>query len=142
VSWIEPEANGAIITSYTVYFRSVDPTIYFTLPQFCDGSNPAIMQATECIIPADEFVKAPFDLPWGASIYAKVMATNFMGASVGSNPGNGAVITSTPDAPFNLVENYAYRTKSILSFSWTEGLANGGAIIIDYRINIAVLGEP
>jgi len=70
------------------------------------------------------------------------MATNLSGVSVGSNPGNGAVITSTPDAPLNLVENYAYRTKSILSFSWTEGLANGGAVIIDYRINIAVQGEP
>jgi hypothetical protein len=61
-----------------------------------------------------------------------------MGASVGSNPGNGAVTYTAPDAPFDLVENYEYRTKSILSFSWTEGLLNGGAPIIDYQINIAV----
>jgi hypothetical protein len=63
-----------------------------------------------------------------------------MGNSVGSNPGNGAVTATTPDAPINLVENYEYRTKSILSFSWTEGIFNGGVSIIDYRINIAEQG--
>jgi hypothetical protein len=44
-------------------------------------------------------------LPWGSSIFAKVIAVNLYGDSLISLEGNGAIITTNPDAPINLLEN-------------------------------------
>jgi hypothetical protein len=76
-------------------------------------------------------------LPWGSSIYAKVIAINFYGDSLESLEANGAIITTTPDAPINLVEDYSLRTKSTLGIVWEKASFIGGAVIEDYRISIA-----
>jgi hypothetical protein len=96
--------------------------------------------AVTCTIPVTIFRTSPYDLAWGSSIYAKVIATNLYGDSTESTEGNGAIITTTPDAPINLVENTAQRTKSTLGLTWSEGAFNGGATIIDYRISMAESG--
>jgi hypothetical protein len=63
---------------------------------------------TTCTIPVTVFRSSPYDLPWGSSIWAKFVATNIYGDSPDFSPeGNGAVITTTPDAPINLIEVYA-----------------------------------
>jgi hypothetical protein len=36
-----------------------------------------------------------------------VIATNIYGDSLESEEGNGAIITTTPDQPTDLIENYA-----------------------------------
>jgi hypothetical protein len=94
-----------------------------------------------CTIPVTVFRTAPYSFEWGSSIYAKVIATNIYGDSVESNEGNGAVITTTPDAPINLVEVYEQRTKSTIGLTWEAASFIGGAVIEDYRINIAIEGE-
>jgi hypothetical protein len=91
-----------------------------------------------CTIPVTVFRTAPFSFDWGSSIFAKVIATNIYGDSIESEEGNGAVITTTPNAPINLVEVYAQRTKSTLGFAWEAAPFIGGAVIEDYRINIAI----
>jgi len=48
-------------------------------------------------------LKAPFDIPFGSSIYAKVKAFNIIGSSDFSEVGNDAVILSVPSAPTNLI---------------------------------------
>lgn len=73
-------------------------------------------------------------MDWGASVYAKLVATNSKGTSNESNEGNGAVIITRPDAPSNLLEDSQYRTASTLGLTWTPGAENG-ATIIDYRIS-------
>lgn len=80
---------------------------------------------------------------WGEHIWVKVIANNIVGPSVESNPGNGAMIITAPDAPLNVLEQTQYRTKSILSIKWDEGAANGGTPVIDYRVSIAenLVGE-
>jgi hypothetical protein len=45
---------------------------------------------------------APFSHPWGASISARVIATNIVGSAVASQVGNGAVILTNPDPPKSL----------------------------------------
>lgn len=140
VTWTQPESNGAEITSYTIWLRSVDLSAYYVNTAYCDGSDPTIFAALQCTIPVAVFKTAPFDLPWGSSVFAKVEASNSQGTSVESNPGNGASIITTPDAPVNLVEQTEYRTKSVLSIAWEEGSANGGTTIIDYRVSIAEQG--
>jgi len=77
----------------------------------------------------------PFNLAWGASVYAKVVATNGYGDSMMSNAGNGAVIITNPDAPVDLVETVEARTPDSITFSWTNGAANGGSLITSYRVS-------
>ncbi len=84
---------------------------------------------------------SPFNLDWGTSVFAKVIATNAYGSSVESSAGNGAVITTTPDAPISLAENTSLRTKSTLGITWSKADFIGGAEIIDYRVSIAQSGE-
>jgi len=45
---------------------------------------------------------SPYNLPWGSSIWATVLATNVIDSSGTSPAGNGAIILVTPDAPRNL----------------------------------------
>lgn len=92
---------------------------------------------TSCTIPVTVFRSTPFDLPWGSSIWAKVIATNLYGDSAQSEEGNGALISTTPDAPINLAEDYILRTKSTLGITWEDAEFTGGIDIIDYRIWIA-----
>ena len=54
-----------------------------------------------------------------------------------SDEGNGAIITTNPDAPTNLSEDKTFRTKSTLGLKWSQAKFTGGTVIKDYRINIA-----
>lgn len=78
-------------------------------------------------------MQAPFSHEWGASITAKIIATNVYGASSFSNEGNGATITTKADAPHSLAE--VSRTATTLGLSWSEGSANGGATVTDYTVS-------
>lgn len=78
--------------------------------------------------------EAPFSLPWGSSVWVKLIAFNFYGDSNISEPGNGAVIITYPDAPINLAETIEARSPTSITFSWSEGFENGGSEVIDYRI--------
>lgn len=65
-----------------------------------------------------------------------VQAFNSHGDSEFSVKGNGAVILTVPDAPINLAINPAFvRTSSSLSIVWTQGVRNGGASVINYRVS-------
>ena len=48
---------------------------------------------------------SPFNLAWGSSVVAKVLAQNIYGSSAFSSPGNGAIIITYPDPHTNLIEN-------------------------------------
>lgn len=121
VDWIAPDARGSPITSYTIYLREVDGTTYSLELTDCDGTQQAIMDATSCTIPALSLHYSPFLLPWGSSVYAKVMATNAYGSTELSSEGNGAVIFTYPDPPVNLQENLAERSISTLGLTWEDG---------------------
>jgi hypothetical protein len=86
------------------------------------------------------FRAEPYSLEWGASVWAKVIATNVYGDSLESAPANGAVITTNPDAPVQLQEVQEQRTKSTLGLTWTPAEFTGGALIEDYSIYIAEQG--
>jgi hypothetical protein len=74
-------------------------------------------------------------LPWGSNIYAKVIAYNIYGDSLISEAGFEAIILTYPDAPVNLAETVSARTDNSITFTWSAGAADGGASILDYRIN-------
>lgn len=75
-----------------------------------------------------------FNLPWGSSIYAQVIAVNIVGDSLVSDTGNGATILTTPDAPVNLVQDDSTTNSNSIGFIWEEGAANGGTAVVEYRI--------
>ena len=75
-----------------------------------------------------------FNYPWGASIYAKVVAYNLYGYSDESAVGNGAIILTAPDAPLNVQEVVNMRAATSITISWIAGPTNGGAPVIDYAI--------
>jgi hypothetical protein len=58
-----------------------------------------------------------------------------------STAGFGAIITTYPDPPINLIEDYSKRSPTTLGFTWEPAAFTGGAVIIDYQILIAVSGE-
>jgi len=62
----------------------------------CDGSNTELVQATECSISVQILMDAPFNLPWGSNIHAKLIATNLYGDSIESAVGNGALMITLP----------------------------------------------
>lgn len=52
-----------------------------------------------------------------------------------SEAGYEAIILTIPNAPVSLVETISARTDNSITFTWNAGSADGGAPILDYRIN-------
>jgi hypothetical protein len=67
----------------------------------------------------------PFNLAWGSSVYAKVMAINVYGSSLESPEGNGGVIITEPDAPLAPVTSSSGYD---ITISWQEPNSNGSPI--------------
>ena len=92
------------------------------------------------MIAVANLVAAPFNLPYGSSVFAKIIATNIKGDSSESNAGNGAVIVTIPDPPINLVEDLSKRSYSSLGIQWEPAPFTGGTSIIDYRVHMSTAG--
>lgn len=63
-------------------------------------------------------MSTPFDLQWGDSVWAKVVASNDYGDSIESYAGNGALLMTVPDAPINLAEDVSLRTENSITITW------------------------
>ena len=92
------------------------------------------MSTTSCTVPISVLQAAPYNLPWGSSIYATVAATNVVGSSTASAPGYGAVILTNPDPPISLSNNAAITNSAVIGLTWTAPTAVGGTPIINYRV--------
>jgi hypothetical protein len=133
--------GGSPITSFTIFIRENDQTTFTEDIVNCDGTQSTILQSYSCTIPVTTLKAAPYSLPWGEHVYAKVVATNFYGSSDASESGDGgAMITTYPDPPTDLTEDYSQRTPTVLAFTWTPPVFTGGDVILDYRVNIAEQG--
>jgi hypothetical protein len=86
-------------------------------------------------VPISLLTDSLYQLPWGSSIYAKVIAYNLYGYSSESPEGNGAIILTNPDAPISLAETVNARTSTTITLTWSNGVADGGAAVEDYRIS-------
>jgi hypothetical protein len=86
-------------------------------------------------VPIATLKAVPFNLAWGASVFAKVSAINIVDTSLSSLAGNGAIILTYPDAPTLLANNPAVTTAIAIGLTWSNGAATGGTPVIDYRIS-------
>lgn len=123
------------MTGYRVYIRKSDLSTYTLDLTNCNGADATVISSTACTIPILTLRSEPFNLPYGSSIYAKLIAYNIYGDSGESAEGNGAIILTIPDAPVALAEVYSERTATALGISWSDGASNGGAAIFDYRVS-------
>jgi hypothetical protein len=88
VDWLLPWNGGSEILFYKVEFQSVTGA-WIEYKAICDGTDATIMSNRQCVIDSNAFNSAPYDLPWGSSIFARVSATNVKGTSQVSLSGNG-----------------------------------------------------
>jgi hypothetical protein len=61
-----------------------------------------------------------------------VASSNVKGQSEWSQPGNGAIILTNPDAPLTLANNPALTSGTSIAVVWAEGAQNGGSPVLDY----------
>jgi len=70
IAWNAPYDGGSPISAYIVTIRTNDGLTYATELTACDGSSSAIVNAGKCTIPVATLQASPFNLPWGASVFA------------------------------------------------------------------------
>lgn len=129
VKWVKPDEKGSAILGYKVYFLESDGIKYSLELHDCDGGESTIRNAQECTVEVLTLMATPYKLEWGDSVYTKLIAYNKYGDSELSEAGNGAIIITFPDAPVDLVETVASRTASSITFTWSDGLKDGGSSI-------------
>jgi hypothetical protein len=64
----------------------------------------------------------------------KIVSVNVYGESIQSDSGSGAVIQSVPDAPITLVNDSTTTSDTLIRFTWSDGVNNGGTSVIDYTV--------
>jgi hypothetical protein len=134
ISWSYPIDNGSPVTGYIIYLRQSDNSTY-TVNSNCDGSTSEIKLARSCSVPIEVLRATPFNLNWGANVFAKVVAFNVFGNSAISDSGSQAIILTNPSAPQVLAEVTAARSATSITLSWQPGLSDGGSPVIDYTVN-------
>ena len=136
VSWTAPSDQGSALLGYKIVIRTSDTAVYAEDLTNCNGQNADILSRAYCDVPiASLRSSAVYNLPWGASVWAKVTAYNKYGNSEESPEGNGARILTIPDAPVSLTETVSQRSATSITFTWLAGAKNGGDPVLDYRVN-------
>ena len=128
--------NGAsAITAYTVKIRESDGATFTEDVAHCNGATALIISQRTCTVPVSVLTTDPYNHDWGVEIYAIVSATNILGESDYSVPGNGAVMLTVPDAPENLANVPSETNGSQIGLTWVDGPMSGGADVLDYTLN-------
>jgi hypothetical protein len=132
--WNAPNPNGTPLTGYKIYIRQANLS-YILDNNICDGLSASVISNSQCTVPLSKLTASPYNLLKGYSIFAQVIATNQYGDSIISQPGNGGVIVLVPDAPISLANNPTITNKVAIGITWADGISDGGAAVIDYRIS-------
>jgi hypothetical protein len=96
ITWTAPFNGGQAITAYQILIQQSDMTTFTESVLYCDGTKLTVVNTRICTIPLNVLIAQPFNLPWGASVWAKVKAVNIIGESTFSEPGNGSIILVVP----------------------------------------------
>lgn len=108
ISW-QCDDRGSPITAYLVQIRESNGITFTTEFVNCKEDKASVLTQSSCSVPITTLLNAPYNLPYGSSIFARVTATNIYGTSA-YREGNGAVILTVPTAP--IVTNDVTRTGS------------------------------
>lgn len=133
IEWEEPIRNGVPITGYRIYINQNDG-VYTQESTSCDGHSSDVIANTICQVPLDTLIVAPYNKILNEEIWVKIIAENFYGDSLESQPGNNGLIKLIPDAPINIFNDAAVTDATNIKFTWTEGPSNGGMLVLDYDV--------
>jgi hypothetical protein len=137
ITWVEPNNGGSPITAYTIQVQHGDDnTQYSAELTYCDGSSLGIMAAKYCEIPLTTLRVSPFSLALDSTVYAKVSATNSVGAGAFSSPNTvGVSIQTEPSAPTSTLGLVSYdETRATVSIGHLLGLQAGNSAILSYEV--------
>jgi hypothetical protein len=115
---LAPSSGGSPIAEYNVQIRHTDGLTFSQELSQCDGSQADIVSNSQCVIDSHVLNAAPFNIPWGDSVYAKLSAINAYGESSFSPEGNGGTIITKADPPRSFIEDMTQRTLNSIGFSW------------------------
>jgi hypothetical protein len=141
ITWTLPYDGASPITSYTILIRESDDVTFTEESINCDGTDYDIMTNLECFVPISKLLVAPYSLAWGSSIYAKVTAANLIEYSEYSDAGNGAIILTSPDAPYTLVNVPSITAKHQIGLDWESLTNSGGAAVLDFTVSYAAASD-
>lgn len=100
IDWVAPDNNGLAVTAYEILVLQSDGTTWAAVGT-CDGTDSAIVSATQCDVAMTTLRAAPFALVLNAQVVAKVKAKNLLGWSAAYSPQTvtGAAIKTEPGKP-------------------------------------------
>lgn len=134
ISWTLPGDGSTPITGYKVEIRQSDSVTFSPEPNNC---NILTSTALTCSVPISTLLTAPYNLPWGSSIHARVSAINIVGSSITSASGNGAIILTNPNPPTSLANVASITSKSQIGLTWIPATFTGGTPVIDYQLTFS-----
>lgn len=105
IAWSAPSSMGSPVLGYRIFILTSDGTTFGQDKTFCDGSQASIISALSCQVPIATLTGSVYNLSYGSSVSATVVAYNAYGDSLNSTLGNGAVLITYPSAPTTLAEN-------------------------------------
>lgn len=82
----------------------------------------------------DTLIVPPYSHVLDEEVWVKLIAINYYGESLISEPGNDGLVKLDPDAPVNLDNNPLVTDHTKIMFLWDEGASNGGIQVLDYFI--------
>jgi hypothetical protein len=104
---------------YKIFIRESDGTTYTQVDDsVCDGTDADVISNTQCTVPISYVRAAPYSLPWGSNVYAKVVGYNTYGDSAMSPAGSEAIILTIPDTPISIAEVEVARSASSITLNW------------------------
>jgi len=134
IDWVEPFTNGSPITGYRIYILQHDGVTYTQEKVECDGTSSAVIANTFCQVSLANLIISPYNHVLDESVWVKIIAENFYGDSLISEPGNGGLVKLVPDAPINLANDPSVTIDTRIKFTWQQGASNGGDTVLDFDI--------
>ena len=72
ITWTLPYNGGSAVDGYLIKLKGSDNSFYENVVH-CDGINTlTIINTRTCEVPITDLIAAPYNLPWGSSIYANI----------------------------------------------------------------------
>jgi hypothetical protein len=134
ISWSEPVSNGSPITSYRIYVQEHGSTTFTEETFECVGTDSTVITDRTCSITLVTLKASPYLLVKDDSVVATIVSVNVYGESEQSSEGSGAVIQLVADAPISLANDPLTTTDTVIRFTWSDGLSDGGTAVIDYTV--------
>ena len=137
IDWEAPFNGGATINGYRIEIKTAGMVFTQDLTN-CDGSQPDITDATQCIVYIATMMASPFSLPLGETIDVRLLAYNYYGESEYSQIASNLQIVWKPDPIQNLQTHYtpnlAVTDAYKVGLTWDDGPSDNGMPITDYQI--------